>query len=286
MAAQEGVVLVGVDGSTASLAAVDWAATEAVSTGCELVICHAIPGGIQIRDRTEAPFTHLFARGERIVRVAARRARASAAGLQVSTEVISQGLPSAALLDQTVDARIAVVGSRGSGMFRGLLLGSTSQQVATHATCPVVVVHERPAPGASTAAPVTVGLDWCGHEPLLALAFDYADRHHRSLVAVHAYRITEPPQRPGRPGEPSVLPRAAEEMLADATAPWQQKYPDVPVHRQVLTQAPATALIQESARSALIVVGPRGHGGFAGLLLGSVSQHVLRHGRCPIAIAR
>ncbi|HVQ92763.1 MAG TPA: universal stress protein [Mycobacteriales bacterium] len=284
MTAEDGVVLVGVDGSPESLAAVDWAAAEAVSIGCELLICHAIPGGLPV----EALVDRLRARGGRIVRVASRRARSAVTGLAVGIEVVSRALPAAALLDRSAEARLLVVGSRGTGMFRGLLLGSTSQQVATHAGCPVVVVHDGSSRvTAAAAAPVTVGLDWSDHDPLLAFAFDYADRHHRPLVAVHAYRPTEPPaRRSAYRTERSVLPRAAEEMLADATTPWRDKYPAVPVREMVVTDAPAAALIRASARSDLVVVGPRGHGGFAGLLLGSVSQHVLRHGRCAVAVVR
>jgi nucleotide-binding universal stress UspA family protein len=286
MTAEDGVVLVGVDGSPEGLAAVDWAAREAASIGCELLICQVVPGGPAAVPPVDMPFERLLARSERIVRVATRRARSAAAGLSIDTEVVSRALPSTALLDRSADARLLVVGSRGTGMFRGLLLGSTSCQVAAHAGCPVVVVHDgssRVTPAA--AAPVTVGLDWSGHDPVLAFAFDYAGRHHRPLVAVHAYRPTEPSaRRPGCPTERSVLPRAAEELLADATTPWRDKYPAVPARELVARDAPAAALIRASVRSELVVVGARGHGGFAGLLLGSVSQHVLRHGRCAVAV--
>jgi nucleotide-binding universal stress UspA family protein len=285
---EESVILVGVDGSVESLTAVGWAAAEAASTGCVLVICHAIPGCVPLRRPVPVPFDRLVARADRIVGVASRRARAAAPGLAVETEVVSQGLPAAALLDRSADARLVVVGSRGTGMFRGLLLGSTSQQVATHAAGPVVVVHDSPVrPAAAARAPVTIGVDWTGYEPSLGFAFDYAARHDRPLVAMHAHRIPEPPPRHSAdPADRSVLPGAAEDLLADATAAWREKYPSVPVRERVITDRPAAALIRESARSALLVVGPRGHGGFTGLLLGSVSQHVLRHGRGAIAVVR
>src|SRR6185503_5959318 len=126
------------------LTAVDWAAREAVSSGCTLMICHAVPGYVPLRQPVTAPFDRLLARGERIVRVAARRARSAAPGLAVETEVVCQGLAASALLDRAAEARLVVVGSRGTGMFRGLLLGSTSQQVATHSAGPVVVVRDGP----------------------------------------------------------------------------------------------------------------------------------------------
>lgn len=288
MTPDDGIVLVGVDGSVESLTAVDWAASEAGSSGCTLAICHVIPGGVPVRRPVLTPLDRLVARGERIVRVASRRARAAAPGLTVETEVVSQGLPAAALLDRSVDARLVVVGSRGTGMFRGLLLGSTSQQVATYAPGPVVVVRDGLSRSAIAAgAPVTVGVDWSGYEPLLGFAFDYAARHDRPLVVLHAYRTPEPaPRRGASPADRSILHRAVEDLLTDATARWREKYAGVPFRQLIITQAPAAALIRQSTSSGLLVVGPRGHGGFTGLLLGSVSQHVLRHGRGAIAVVR
>ncbi|SMD27505.1 Universal stress protein family protein [Kibdelosporangium aridum] len=86
--------------------------------------------------------------------------------------------------------------------------------------------------------------------------------------------------------EVSPLVREAEETLAEQLARWQQKYPDVRVTRQVVRDRPAHALLRFSDEAQLIVVGSRGRGGFRGLLLGSTSQHLLRHAPCPVAVVR
>ena len=81
-------------------------------------------------------------------------------------------------------------------------------------------------------------------------------------------------------------PLTARELLADAVAPWALKYPAVEVEVTVVEGSVAWALVQASNGAALVVVGSRGHGGFTGLLLGSVSQALLRHAECPVAVVR
>lgn len=56
------------------------------------------------------------------------------------------------------------------------------------------------------------------------------------------------------------------------------------IERRVSEGAPATVLVDESRQADLLVVGSRGHGGFAGLLLGSVSQQCAHHAACPVVI--
>jgi len=286
MRTDDGVVLVGVDGSEDSLVAVDWAAAEAASTGSALTVCHSTPFGPPFDLPAEATSDRLLIRGEQVVRAAAERARAIAPGLTI-TEVVSPGSATPTLLERSAAARLLVVGSRGTGAFRGLLLGSVSQQVAAHAACPVVVVRGLARAAPLTDAPVTVAVDWSGHQPLLAFGFDFAARHRRPLLAVHVCRMPEPPaRRPSHPVELPLLPAAVYDLLTDAVTPWREKYPEVPVRQKMIDDAPAAGLINESAHSALLVVGSHGHGGFAGMLLGSVSQHVLRHGQCPVAVLR
>jgi nucleotide-binding universal stress UspA family protein len=284
----DGVIVVGVDGSDESLLAVDWAATEAASIGCPLTLCHATPYGPAV-GLPEYSFDAGRAGGEEIAQRAAERVRAAVPGVQV-TEAVSPGPATPLLLEQSATARLVVVGCRGVGAFRGLLLGSISQQVAAHASCPVVVVRGAPDQTAllPADAPVTVGVDWSGHEAALAFAFDFAGRHHRPVVAVHAFRLPPlgPPADASRGAPPVELAQAVTDLLEDAVAQWRDKYPDVPVRLLPLDADPAAGLIEQSAGSSLVVVGSRGHGGFSGLLLGSVSQHVLRHAGCPVAVVR
>jgi nucleotide-binding universal stress UspA family protein len=79
---------------------------------------------------------------------------------------------------------------------------------------------------------------------------------------------------------------SGERLLERALAPWVEKYPDVEVTREAIPVAPARALADASEHAAMVVVGTRGRGGFAGLLLGSVRRSVLHHARCPVLVVR
>jgi nucleotide-binding universal stress UspA family protein len=76
------------------------------------------------------------------------------------------------------------------------------------------------------------------------------------------------------------------EVLAERLAGWGAKYPDVRVQRVVVREHPAHALVEQSARAQLVVVGSRGRGGVAGLVLGSVSHAVLHRAHCPVVVVR
>jgi nucleotide-binding universal stress UspA family protein len=76
------------------------------------------------------------------------------------------------------------------------------------------------------------------------------------------------------------------EILAGRLAGWGEKFPHAPVHRVVAYDRPAHTLLEQSAGAQLVVVGSRGRGAFAGLVLGSVSQALLHHATCPVAVVR
>ncbi len=165
-----------------------------------------------------------------------------------------------------------------------LLVGSVAAAVATHATCPVVVVHgtDRPAVG-----PVVVGVDGSPvSEDALAFAFDAAATRRVPLVAVRCY---EPPVF--YPDSAIVVDWEAvhteeQEVLAERLAGWGERYPDVPVERVVVQGVPAAVLVEQSETAQLVVVGSHGHGSLAGLILGSVSRAVLHRAHCPVAVVR
>jgi hypothetical protein len=83
-----------------------------------------------------------------------------------------------------------------------------------------------------------------------------------------------------------VMEADEREVLAERLAGWAEKYPDVTVRRLVAGDRPARALVEESGRAQLVVVGSRGRGGISGLLLGSVSQARLHHAACPVAVVQ
>jgi nucleotide-binding universal stress UspA family protein len=191
------------------------------------------------------------------------------------------------LIRDSLAADTLVLGSRGVGALEGMLLGSTSTQVAAHAHCPVVVVRGR---HRSQAQPphIVVGFDGSPRSmDAVAYAIAQASLRQLDLTVLHAWDVSllEGTLALNAPFE--VWERFEDErvaMTAEAVAGWAEQYPDVQVHPKVVRGRPAEALAKASADADLLVVGSRGHGGFLGLLLGSVSRTVLHLAECPVAV--
>lgn len=136
-------IVVGIDGSEAARAALDWAYEEAKRWNADLDVVHAwsypyaygVEGAVVVPPQTLADDAQKLAQDE----VAALRTRLGD-GVKV-TLVVEEGGAAHSLLDRAKDAAMVVVGSRGHGGFYSLLVGSTADQVVHHATCPVVVVR-------------------------------------------------------------------------------------------------------------------------------------------------
>ncbi|MEU9126919.1 universal stress protein [Kitasatospora sp. NPDC048540] len=276
-------VIVGVDDPESAGAAVDWAADEARSRGMRLHLVHA-----WLWEPDQAPES-LDARaarhkGEEALRVVAERAAARHPGLEVSSGVVDAS-PREALVALSAEAGVLVLGSRGSGGFQGLLVGSTSLHVTAHAACPVVVVR---ATAAEAVDGIAVGVE--GREPsddILAFAFDSARRRGLPLRAIHAwsYPLVLGPGHALPPVYESGHVVAEEQrLLAEVMAGWQEKYPDVPVEEDAVRAGPARHLVALSKTHQLVVVGRHGtpEGPFS--RLGSVSQAVVHHAHCPVAV--
>jgi nucleotide-binding universal stress UspA family protein len=287
-------IVVGVDGSQQSLHAVDWATREAVARRCPLRIVHAflwpllnVPIGPPAGGPPDAGLRNA---AEDILAAATDHARQGAPALEISTD-LPVCSPAAALIEASHDAGLVVVGHRGLGGFTGLLVGSVGVQAAAHADCPVVVVRGSDAVEAGQATGhVVVGVDGSPLSDLAVdFAFSHAALHGLSVAAVHVHQrpeFTVPGDQP-LPGPDGEDRRDYEtRLLTDALAGYVDKYHDVPVHRKIMVGRPSAVLVAESAGAALTVVGSRGRGGFAGLLLGSTSQTVLQHATGPVAIVR
>ncbi|NMR20498.1 universal stress protein [Cellulomonas fimi] len=295
---REDVVLVGLDGSAPSLHALDWAAAEATTHGLTLqIVCsYALPsftaasldGGYAALDDTA------IQEGAKAV-LAEAQERADARGVR-STASVATGDAAGVLVEMSRSARLAVVGTRGRGGFADRLLGTVSSALPAHAYCPTVVVPLRAqSTGDELALPeprpvrrIVVGVDG---SPAADLALRRAIREAKAwgaeLTAVAGVPIG------ASAGALAWLPAAIdhEAVLRDVAEGLDVvveraliDLPGVEVKRHVLDGTGAALLTEFSTATDLIVVGSRGRGGFAGLLLGSTSQAVLHHSACPVMV--
>ncbi|MEU0216690.1 universal stress protein [Streptomyces sp. NPDC006265] len=287
-----GLVVVGVDGSASSLAAVEAAAREARLRGAGLRVVHAfvwpathVPFGSPPLGPPESGLQNMV---DRMVAEAVERARTVWPEVDVSHVVLS-GEPLTVLEAQSRAAALVVVGSRGMGAFVGLLVGSTAVHLAAHGRCPVLVVREQP----HTDGPIVLGIDGsAAGQKAVDFAFAEASLRNAPLVALHTWTTWNAPmpapQDPSMPyaNPPGALAEEEERLLAEAVAGRQERYPGVAVDHRVVHGGTREALIEASRSAQLVVVGARGRGGFAGLLLGSVSQALLHHAHSPVAVVR
>lgn len=269
-------IVVGYDGSSDSELALDWADELAAEQGRPLRVLISEVDPTQVLEATSEWHAAKMAELE----ADAKDRLAGARTRDTALELVSVP-PSQALIDASAHAVAVVVGARGHSLLSGVVLGSVSQHVTRHASCPVVVTRTPYHPDSKR---VVVGVDGSnGSRKALEFAFDHASRSGSSVAAIHAWRNLAR----GFPGEGLIEEiQAAERVLAEALAGFADQYPDVEVSAEAIPVAPQRALADASQAAELVVVGSRGLGAFAGLLLGSVSQSVLHHAQCPVAVVR
>jgi nucleotide-binding universal stress UspA family protein len=282
-------VVAGVDGSECALQAVRWAALEASRRHLplRLVIAYSWPAGGLVGNIGLGVDPRAVLRDVAVGHLAAAAdvAAGAAPGVDVDrVDVVGFAVP--VLQAESIRAELVVLGDRGLGGFTGLLIGSVAMELSAHASCPVVVVRGPEPDGAvPRQEPVVVGIDGSPlSEAAVAFAFEAAARRGVPLVAVHAWRdlLVDPTLAPLVDWDAAEADER--EVLAERLAGWGGDYPDVAVRRLVVRDRPARALVDESRRAQLVVVGSRGRGGFTGLLLGSVSQALVHHAHCPVAV--
>lgn len=280
-------IVVAVDGTEPSQAAVRWAAHEARDSGRPLLLLHILDWewATARYDFENVQYEAAHRIAEDLIAGIAAQARDLAPGVLVQTE-IRVGSPAARLISSSEDADLLVLGHRGSGGFAGLRLGSVSQRVAVHAHCPVVVVRGR----GGVDGPVAAGVDGSdGADQVLEAAFTAARARDTSLLAIRSFPPLPPMYWGYLPPAELNTPEqdeAERERLAEQLAPWRAKYPDVPVKALVSHDTAAAALTGVSHSAQLVVVGSRGHGVIAGTLLGSTGLQLLHHAECPVLIVR
>ncbi|MFD1212271.1 universal stress protein [Arthrobacter sp. GCM10027362] len=299
-------IVVGVDGSDQSLCALSWAAQEAQQRRTPLHVITAYTVPVFAASSMDAGYATL---DDQVIREGAEAVLEQAVARLADSDVevhpsVETGDAAGVLLDLSEEAELLVVGTRGRGGFVGRLLGSVSSAVPAHAKCPTVTVPLACAPRLgqtdlevprSKQAPVgpegvektvLVGVD--GSEQArsaMLVAAEEAERWGYPLKVVCAL----PPFTGSLAWVPAPLDRDAlyadiKEQL-DAGVAWlRSHFPNVPISGEVLEGSPIELLIDATRTAWLLVIGTRGRGGFAGMLLGSTSQGVLHHAKGPVMV--
>ncbi|MFJ3187779.1 universal stress protein [Streptomyces halstedii] len=282
-------ITVGLDGTGHSLAAADWAAHEAARRGAALRLVYAWvwragdTGFVGDRDAEERAVRAVL--GD-----AAARVSGAHPALDVTTEVVV-GDPVPTLVDEAARAEMLVLGSRGYGTLAGYLIGSVSLHVLRRTTRPVVMVREtrpeKPAPRPSGEIVVGVQDAEAAGGPVLDFAFASAAERGVPVRAVYAWEV--PPVLMWSPGslwmaeQQGGLEPLHRRILADALAPWREKYPRVEVVEQVESGPASEVLLSATGGAQLLVVGRRTHE--PGVRrLGSVTHAALHHAPCAVAV--
>lgn len=275
-------IAVGLDGSEADTATVEWAAGEAARRGTALRLVHAqdLPPWIARDPQLRARVTeNAEARTAELFQWARDTVRARDADV-VTESRLEWGAAAGVLLNAAREASLVVVGASE----HHIALRPVASHVAAHAPCPVVVARE-----AAESAPngkVIVGVDGSpASEQAVGFAFEEAQYRGSGVVALLAwgYELAVWPMVPEEGGAQRDLAAAA---LAESVAGWRERYPDVLLEQRVVPSHPVRAFLDVAAEAAILVVGSHGHGWFPGLLLGSVSNALIRRSSVPLAVVR
>ena len=286
-------IVAGVDGSTSALHAALWAADEAAQRHHPLRLVYAnnefgfgATGGLA---PPQSFFDAMQTAGFQLLADVESAIREVHPDLDIGVDLqTAAAVPS--LLEQTEDALLLVLGSRGAGGFRGILVGSTAVALVAHGACPVAVIRGITADASPPVeGPVVVGVDGSPtSDAAIGAAFDEATWRGAELVAVHAWSeyASDHVRFQALDEGQEQVEQMENELLAQRLAGWQEKYPDVAVRRVVTSGRPVERLLEHATGAQLMVVGSRGNGGFSGMLLGSTSQALIRHATCPLIVVR
>ncbi len=285
-----GVIIVGIDGSKCARDAAQWAAAEALRRHASLglVFAYHLPpaGSSGFSPYPTNLLTDLRENGSGVLADTTAVLRRANPALEITSKLV-YGHPAAVLQKAAKRALLTVVGSHGANRIT-VALGSVAAAVAEGCPGPVAVIHDAVT---TSTGPVVVGVDGSAtSRAAMEYAFAAADSRKVPLIAVHCW------------SDPSIdgpVPAYAadvltvrqiqdeeRELLDRELADWVKKYPDVRVQQAVIHDRPAAGLMDYAPFAQLIVVGSRGHGGVAGMLLGSTGQALIAHGTCPVVIVR
>lgn len=315
-------IIVGIDGSSASRNALTWVIDEARAQkkSIRLVGAYTVPSVASATvDVSYVPIDDSAVRATVSDSLREAASLVKDAGVEVEA-IIEIGDAAGVLVEESKQGSLAVVGSRGRGGFAGRLLGTVSSALPAHSHCPTVVIpvswsdDSDRAPEQTASRPirnaggdsfeetvdadtvtgpdytgqVVVGIDSLGAESqALWEAAELADRRGSSLVllGVITTTVVGPEWLPSTGDMKRYVDKGADKLALAAQAV-REKYPDLDVSWSLYDGQPAEALVRASDTASVLVIGSRGRGGFAGLLLGSTSQSVLPYSKCPTMVVR
>ncbi|MGW1679639.1 universal stress protein [Saccharopolyspora sp. NPDC002376] len=258
-------VLAGIDGSEESVTAGMWAAAEAALRGAPLWL-------VTVEDSVTS-------QAWAVVRSAVEHCRRDYRGLEVTGAVVS-GFAADALVQQSADAQLLVVGSRGRGAVAETLLGSVSRVVAERSSCPVVVVPQRRTSFAL--GPVVLGVtDLAYRADAVPFAFAEAAIRRTSLLAVHVWQPVVGRHSLTRSAVPECSTvEQVRSGVGESLTGWTTRYPEVQLGIDVRCGDPAAELSRAAASAQLLVLGHRS----TTIGFGSVAHGALHRADCPVAI--
>ncbi|MFI6276946.1 universal stress protein [Streptomyces sp. NPDC050988] len=274
-------ITVGVDGSAESLAAVHWAAREAVRRSLALRVVHAWEKS-DGEDRTGDVRDALAE--------TAREVTDRHADLPVTTDLL-EGDRVEALVAAAADAETLVLGTRGHGAIVGFLLGSVGQQVVAESARPVVLVRAGDlAESEAAGREIVVGQQGGPDDSAAALefAFETAAARGAGVRVVRAWSLptvfTFSPASLKLADEAGGLEQYENKALAEALRPWEERFPQVRVTQHVEMGSAGEVLLTAAAPAQLLVVGRRAHRSAVGARVGSVAHAAMHHAPCPVAV--
>lgn len=260
MTTPSNAILVGYGGSEHSKIALAWADEVAFRLSKPL---HVVVSALDVASIEGVSREHAAAHVNEELERLLSDSRAPSTSVAVVLEA-----PGEALVSGSEQAHVTVLGARTQGPLKAMITGSVSHYVTRHAAGPVVVVRE---PHTAATGRIVVGVDGSTHSArAMEFALDFAAGIGGHVLAVHVRRH-----------EDGASDGAVESLVTGAV---QQEA--VPVEVLHAEGSAAEQLAQASRDAAMLVIGSRGRNALRSLLLGSVTQSVLREAQCPVAVVR
>lgn len=288
-------IVVGYDGSPGSRLALDWAVDTAKRDDRQLTILHCV--GL-----TMTPTFRAYDPGVQAHTYDDMSRGVLAEAIEIAAKVMDRkdihplsviGGAAAELVGVSSEADLVVTGSRGHGVISSGVLGSTSYAVTAHAHCPAVVVRGESVAHAGPSRAVVLGLDESKNsQKALETAIQVAAAAEAPLHLVSVDNVggleawPETDTLLGREDMLRDMHEHVGQTLREIAADARRTHPGLDVRTSTLLGSAGAAIAAYAAdvKAGLVVVGSRGHGGFTGMLLGSVSHRVVHDSPCPVLV--